>query len=57
MFIPVGTFFLVGRQQEGTDKVFTYAVTADHDDWSTVPRADQATEILEGHAEIMKGLN
>lgn len=31
--------------------------TFDHDDWSTVPRADEATEILEGHAEIMKGLN
>jgi glycine/D-amino acid oxidase-like deaminating enzyme len=30
--------------------------TFDHDDWSLEPRADQATEILETHAEIMKGL-
>jgi len=30
--------------------------TFDHDDWSLEPRADQATGILETHAEIMKGL-
>lgn len=30
MYIPAGTFFLVGKRQEGTDKVFTYAVTAKH---------------------------
>jgi D-amino-acid oxidase len=30
--------------------------TFDHDDWSLAPRADQASEILETHAEIMKGL-
>jgi glycine/D-amino acid oxidase-like deaminating enzyme len=30
--------------------------TFDHDDWSLAPRADQATGILETHAEIMKGL-
>jgi len=30
--------------------------TFDHDDWSLEPRTDQATEILETHAEIMKGL-
>jgi D-amino-acid oxidase len=30
--------------------------TFDHDDWSLAPRAEQTTQILEGHAEIMKGL-
>jgi D-amino-acid oxidase len=30
--------------------------TFDHDDWSLAPRADQGAEILEAHAEIMKGL-
>jgi len=30
--------------------------TFDHDDWSLAPRAEQATGILETHAEIMKGL-
>lgn len=30
--------------------------TWDHDDWSLVPNAKQTTEILESHAEIMKGL-
>lgn len=30
--------------------------TWDHDDWSLAPRAEQTTQILEGHAEIMKGL-
>ena len=30
--------------------------TFDHDDWSLEPRPDQATGILETHAEIMKGL-
>lgn len=30
--------------------------TFDHDDWSLEPRADQATGILETHAEIMKGV-
>jgi glycine/D-amino acid oxidase-like deaminating enzyme len=30
--------------------------TFDHDDWSLEPKAEQTTEILEGHAEIMKGL-
>ena len=30
--------------------------TFDHDDWSLEPRVDQANEILETHAEIMKGL-
>ncbi len=30
--------------------------TFDHDDWSTAPNPEQATEILEGHAEIMKAL-
>lgn len=30
--------------------------TFDHDDWSFAPRAEQTTQILEGHAEIMKGL-
>jgi D-amino-acid oxidase len=30
--------------------------TFDYDDWSLAPRADQANQILEGHAEIMKGL-
>jgi D-amino-acid oxidase len=30
--------------------------TFDHDDWSLEPRADQATEILEAHTEIIKGL-
>lgn len=29
--------------------------TFDHDDWSLAPRADQAAEILDAHAEIMKG--
>jgi glycine/D-amino acid oxidase-like deaminating enzyme len=30
--------------------------TWDHDDWSLTPSAEQATEILEGHAAVMKGL-
>jgi glycine/D-amino acid oxidase-like deaminating enzyme len=30
--------------------------TWDHDDWSLTPDPDQATEILEGHMEIMKSL-
>lgn len=30
--------------------------TWDHDDWSLTPDPEQATEILEAHAEIMKGL-
>jgi glycine/D-amino acid oxidase-like deaminating enzyme len=30
--------------------------TWDHDDWSLAPRAEQTTQILEAHAEIMKGL-
>jgi D-amino-acid oxidase len=30
--------------------------TFDRDDWSLAPRAQQTTRILEGHAEIMKGL-
>ncbi|MGA9997606.1 MAG: FAD-dependent oxidoreductase [Pyrinomonadaceae bacterium] len=30
--------------------------TWNHDDWSLTPREEQATQILEGHAEIMKGL-
>ncbi len=30
--------------------------TFDHDDWSLAPREEQATQILAGHAEIMKGL-
>jgi glycine/D-amino acid oxidase-like deaminating enzyme len=30
--------------------------TWDHDDWSLTPDPDQATEILEGHMEVMKGL-
>ena len=30
--------------------------TWDHDDWSLTPNPDQATEILDGHIEIMKGL-
>lgn len=30
--------------------------TWDHDDWSLEPNPAQTTEILEGHAEIMKGL-
>src|SRR5215813_1497180 len=30
--------------------------TWDHDDWSLTPNPQQATEILEGHMEIMKGL-
>jgi D-amino-acid oxidase len=29
--------------------------TFDHDDWSLAPRPDQAAQILETHAEIMKG--
>ena len=28
--------------------------TFDHDDWSLEPNAEQTTEIIEGHAEIMK---
>jgi glycine/D-amino acid oxidase-like deaminating enzyme len=31
--------------------------TWDHDDWSLAPNPDQTNEILEVHAEIMKGLN
>lgn len=30
--------------------------TFDYDDWSLAPRPDQATQILEAHAEVMKGL-
>lgn len=30
--------------------------TFDHDDWSLAPRQEQTAEILEEHAEIMKGL-
>ena len=30
--------------------------TWDHDDWSLTPDPNQATEILEGHMEIMKSL-
>jgi D-amino-acid oxidase len=30
--------------------------TWDHDDWSLAPKPDQTAQILEGHAEIMKGL-
>jgi D-amino-acid oxidase len=30
--------------------------TWDHDDWSLEPKPEQTTEILEAHAEIMKGL-
>jgi len=30
--------------------------TFDHDNWSLAPDPDQTTKILEGHAEIMKGL-
>ncbi len=30
--------------------------TWDHDDWSLAPRPEQTAQILEGHAEIMKGL-
>lgn len=30
--------------------------TFDHDDWSLAPRAEQTAQILEGHAEVMKGL-
>src|SRR5262249_17876070 len=30
--------------------------TFDHDDWSLAPRPEQATQIFEAHAEIMKGL-
>ena len=30
--------------------------TFDHDDWSLAPRPEQTTQILEGHAEVMKGL-
>jgi D-amino-acid oxidase len=30
--------------------------TWDHDDWSLTPNAEQATEILEGHAAVMKGM-
>jgi glycine/D-amino acid oxidase-like deaminating enzyme len=30
--------------------------TWDHDDWSLTPDPDQATEILDAHMEIMKGL-
>ena len=30
--------------------------TWDHDDWSLAPRAEQTSQIIEGHAEIMKGL-
>jgi D-amino-acid oxidase len=30
--------------------------TWDHDDWSLAPKAEQTTQILEGHAVIMKGL-
>jgi len=30
--------------------------TWDHEDWSLTPKPEQTTEILESHAEIMKGL-
>jgi glycine/D-amino acid oxidase-like deaminating enzyme len=30
--------------------------TFDHDNWSLTPDPQQTTEILEGHAEVMKGL-
>ncbi len=30
--------------------------TFDHDDWSLAPRPEQTAQILEAHAEIMKGL-
>ena len=30
--------------------------TFDHDDWSLAPKPEQTARILEGHAEIMKGL-
>jgi D-amino-acid oxidase len=30
--------------------------TWDHDDWSLTPRAEQTTQILDAHTEIMKGL-
>ena len=30
--------------------------TWDHNDWSLAPNPEQTTAILEGHAEIMKGL-
>ncbi|MGB7926431.1 MAG: FAD-dependent oxidoreductase [Pyrinomonadaceae bacterium] len=30
--------------------------TWDHDDWSLAPKAEQTTQILKGHAEIMQGL-
>ena len=30
--------------------------TFDHDDWSLAPRADQASQILQTHTDIMKGL-
>jgi glycine/D-amino acid oxidase-like deaminating enzyme len=30
--------------------------TWDHDDWSLTPDPEQATDILEAHMEIMKGL-
>jgi D-amino-acid oxidase len=30
--------------------------TWDHDDWSLAPKPEQTTQILEAHAEIMKGL-
>ena len=30
--------------------------TWDHDDWSLTPDPEQATEIIEGHMEIMKNL-
>jgi glycine/D-amino acid oxidase-like deaminating enzyme len=30
--------------------------TFDHDDWFLEPRPEQTTQILESHAEIMKGL-
>jgi D-amino-acid oxidase len=30
--------------------------TFDHCDWSLAPKPEQAATILEGHAEIMKGL-
>jgi hypothetical protein len=30
--------------------------TFDYDDWSLEPKPEQTTQILEAHAEIMKGL-
>ena len=30
--------------------------TFDYDDWSLDPKPEQTTQILEAHAEIMKGL-